>query len=206
MLLTARPLSCLITRGLATDHDAASLAAVLDAVCLGVEHGVSIIQIREKQLSGRHYFDLARAAVEISRNSDTKLLVNDRADIAAAAGADGVQLRSNSIPSSVVRSAFPDLLIGCSVHSADEAEAASRESDFVVFGTVFETPGKGEPAGLAGLTTVCCRLSGFPVIAVGGITADKVADALSAGAAGVAAIRAMNDPAELAAIMERIRK
>lgn len=206
MLPTARPLSCLITSGVATDNDGASRADVLDAVRLGVEHGVSMIQIREKKLSGRHLFDLVRAAVEIARNTDTRLLVNDRADIAASAGADGVHLRSDSMFPSVVRVAFPGLMIGCSVHSVEEAVAASGSSDLALFGTVFETPGKGEPAGLAGLTTVCCRLSGFPVIAVGGITADNAADAVSAGAAGVAAIRAMNDPAELAAIMEMIRK
>jgi len=206
MLPTARPLSCLITSGVATDNDGASRADVLDAVRLGVEHGVSMIQIREKKLSGRHLFDLVRAAVEIARNTDTRLLVNDRADIAASAGADGVHLRSDSMLPSVVRATFPGLMIGCSVHSVEEAVAASGSSDLALFGTVFGTPGKGEPAGLAGLEEVCHRSSGFPVLALGGITADNAADAVSAGAAGVAAIRAMNDPAELAAIMEMIRK
>jgi len=206
MLPTVRPLTCLITGGHATDDDAGSRQDVLEAVRLGVEHAVSMVQVREKQLSGRHLFDLVRAGVDITRNTQTKLLVNDRADIAAAAGADGVQLRSDSMPPFVVRSAFPDLLIGSSVHSADEAEAASRGSDFVIFGPVFVTPGKGSPAGLVELSAVCRRLSDFPVIALGGIAADNVSDALSAGAAGVAAIRAMNDHAELAVIMEIISK
>ncbi len=201
-----KPVSCLITRGLATDDDAASREDVLDAVRLGVEHGVSMIQIREKQLSGRHLFGLVRSAAEITRNSNTKLIVNDRADIAASTGSDGVHLRSDSMLPAVVRAAFPGLLIGCSVHSVEEAVAASRESDFAVFGPVFVSPGKGEPAGLAGLEAVCRRLSGFPILALGGITADNAADAVSAGAAGVAAIRTMNDPISLAAVLEAIGK
>lgn len=202
----ARPASCLITRGVATDADVESRDDVIAAVRFGVEHGVSMIQIREKELSGRHLFDVVRAAAEIARGTSTRLLVNDRADIAAAAGAEGVQLRSDSMPSSVVRSAFPGLLIGCSVHTVDEAEAAAPSADFVVFGPVFDTPGKGAPTGLARLTDVCRRLSGFPVIAVGGIGSDNAADAIKAGAAGVAAIRAMNEPDSLAAIMKALQK
>lgn len=179
---------------------------MLAAVRLGVEHGVSMIQVREKQLSGRHLFDVALAAAAITRGTSTKLLVNDRVDIAAVAGADGVQLRADSIPPNVVRSVFPELLIGCSVHTVDEAEAAARTADFVVFGPVFDTPGKGEPTGLARLTDVCHRLSGFPVIAVGGIASGNAADAIKAGASGVAAIRAMNEPDSLAAILKVLQR
>lgn len=202
----ARPASCLITRGVATDADVASRDDVIAAVRFGVEHGVSIIQVREKQLSGRHLFEVVQAAAAITRGTSTKLLVNDRADIASAAGADGVQLRADSMLPSVVRSAFPGLLIGCSVHTVDEAEAAAPSADFVVFGPVFDTPGKGGPAGLARLADVCRRLSGFPVIAVGGIAPGNAADALKAGAAGVAAIRAMNEPDSLADIMKALQK
>jgi thiamine-phosphate diphosphorylase len=102
---------------------------------------------------------------------------------------------------SVVRSAFPGLLIGRSVHAADEAELAAQDADFVLFGPVFSTPGKGTPAGIEEVKTICDRLGAFPVLAVGGITAANAVDVLSAGAAGIAAIRQMNDPASLREIM-----
>ncbi len=205
MLNLNAPASCLITRGLATDDDA-SRAAVLDAVRLGVEHDVSIIQIREKKLSGRSLFRLVEAAVEITRRGATKLLVNDRADIAVAAGADGVHLRSDSLPPSVIRTAFPHLLIGSSVHNADAAEnAVAERADFVIFGPVFPTPGK-TASGVVSLADVCRRVPGFPVIAVGGIDADNADEVLTAGAAGVAAIRSMHKPASLKKIMRSLRR
>ncbi len=199
-----RPISYLITRGLATDTDAASGEAVLESVRLGVEHGVSMVQIREKHLSGRLLFELTRAAVEIARGSSTKILVNDRADIAAAAGADGVHLRSDSLPTAVVRSQFPDLLIGRSVHDVSEAERESAQAEFVLFGPVYATLGK-EPTGLDQLQLVCEKLGNFPVLAVGGVTANNAASVFAAGAAGVAAIREMNDPDSLRAIMDAIK-
>lgn len=198
--------SCLITSGLATDDDEASRGAVLDTVRLGVEHGVSLIQIREKRLSGRSLFRLVEAAVEITRPSPTKLLVNDRADIASAAGADGVHLRSESLPPAVVRRAFPSLLIGASVHDVSDAErAAAGGADFVIFGPVFPTPGK-TASGIRGLADVCRKLDGFPVLAVGGIDADTVNEALTTGAAGVAAIRSMNDPGSLERMMRSLHR
>lgn len=204
MLRSDGLVSCLITRGLATDEDDASRGAVLDAVRLGVELSVSLIQIREKRLSGRSLFRLVGAAVDITRPSPTKLLVNDRADIASAAGADGVHLRSESLPPAVVRRAFPSLLIGASVHDVSEAaKAAAGRADFVIFGPVFPTPGK-TASGIDGLADVCRQLEVLPVLAVGGIDADSVDEVLAAGAAGVAAIRSMNDPGSLAAMMEAL--
>lgn len=206
MLKFDAPVSCLVTRGLATEDDGASREMVLEAVRLGVEHGVSFIQIREKRLSGPSLLGLVDAAVEITRESSTKLLVNDRADIAAASGADGVHLRPDSLLPGVIRKAFPHLLIGCSVHDAEAAgRAASYGADFVMFGPVFPTPGK-KASGLADLKDVCRRLQGFPVIAIGGIDASNLAEVLTAGAAGFAAIRSMNEPASLKEIMLSLQR
>jgi thiamine-phosphate diphosphorylase len=199
-----RPASYLITHGLATDADAASRSAVLASVRLGLEHGVSMVQIREKLLSARNLLGLARAAVEMAHGSSTRILINDRADIAAAARADGVHLRFDSMPTEAVRSKFPGLLIGRSVHSPDEAACEVKEADFVLFGPVFATPGK-EPIGLDRFRLVCDRLGDYPVLAVGGITAGNAAEVLKAGAAGVAAIREMNEPDPLRAIMDAIK-
>ena len=98
-------------------------------------------------------YELTERAVEITRGSDTRLLVNDRSDIARAAGADGVHLTSQSLPADVVRKIYgPEFLIGVSTHSLDEARAArAGGADFVVFGPVFETESKrefGAPQGL----------------------------------------------------------
>jgi len=136
--------------------------------------------------------------VEITRGSETRVLVNDRADIARAAGADGVHLTSQSLPANVVREMFgPDFVIGVSTHSLDEARAAQLAgADFVVFGPIFETESKrayGEPQGLEKLAEVAVELQPLPVIAIGGITPENGAHCLVNGASGVAAIRMFDE-------------
>ena len=169
-----------------------------------------LFQIREKSLSGRVLYDLTARAVEITRGSDTRLLVNDRSDIARAAGADGVHLTSQSLPAYVVRQIYgPEFLIGVSTHSLDEARAAQAGgANFVVFGPVFETASKrefGAPQGLQRLEEVARELRGFPVVAIGGITLDNAAACFNAGASGVAAIRLLNDAARMSASVAGLR-
>ena len=122
------------------------------------------------------------------------MIVNDRADIAIAAGAAGVHLRGDSPPASRVRAAFAAkaLLIGRSVHSLAEVDAAISDGgcDYLLFGTVFPSDGKpaGHPvAGLEALAQVCVR-SPLPVIAIGGITERDAPLVRDAGAAGFAAV------------------
>jgi thiamine-phosphate pyrophosphorylase len=136
------------------------------------------------------------------------LLVNDRSDIAGAAGADGVHLTAQSLPVAVVREIYgPEFVIGVSTHSLDEARAArAGGADFVVFGPVFETDSKrvyGEPQGLDKLHEVTGALGEFPVVAIGGITIENVGECFAAGASGVAAIRLLNDVDQL---LDRIHK
>jgi thiamine-phosphate pyrophosphorylase len=178
----------------------------LALIGVAVEEKVALIQIREKSLDARRLFKLVQAAVEITRGSDSRLLVNDRADVATAAGAQGVHLTSRSIPASVIKRIFPQLIIGVSVHDADEAaEARDEGADFSLFGPVFATPGKDKPAGLDGLETVCRDIGDFPIIAVGGVDHTNSSEVLKAGAAGFAAIRALNDPDGLRAAAETLR-
>ena len=144
-------------------------------------------------LSTRVLYDLVVRAVSTARDSSTRLLVNDRFDVARAAGADGVHLTTTSLPPSVVREACgPEFLLGASTHSLDEARAArAGGADFVVFGPVFETESKrayGPPQGLDKLREVTRELAGFPVLAIGGITLDNAASCYAAGAAGIAGI------------------
>jgi thiamine-phosphate pyrophosphorylase len=171
---------------------------------------IDLIQIREKQLSTKVLYQLSTSAARITRGSPTKLLVNDRADVAATTGADGVHLTRLSLPAEVIRSNFgAEFLIGVSTHSLAEAAAAQRGgSDFVVFGPVFDTPSKqqyGEPVGLTELRQVASRLKPFPVLALGGVTIDKVADCIDAGAAGVAAIRMLSDRLQLGGMVAELR-
>jgi len=171
---------------------------------------IDLIQIREKRLSTKVLYQLSTSAARITSGSPTKLLVNDRADVAATAGADGVHLTSVSLPPEVIRNNFgAEFLIGVSTHSLAEAVAAQRGgSDFVVFGPVFDTPSKqqyGESVGLTELRKVSSELKAFPVLALGGVTMDNVADCINAGAAGVAAIRMLSDRLQLGGVVAALR-
>lgn len=170
---------------------------ILRLVRAAVDAEVPLFQIREKSLSGRALFELVARAADITRGSKTRLLVNDRSDIARAA-ADGVHLTTHSLPVEVVRkSCGPDFVIGVSTHSLAEARAAADAgADFVVFGPVFETESKrayGEPQGLERLREVTQALGEFPVVAIGGIELENVGACFESGARGIAAIRFLND-------------
>ena len=172
---------------------------------------IDLIQIREKHLSANFLYQLSVRAADITKGSATKLLVNDRADIAAAAGADGVHLASQSLPPYIVRRTFgADFLIGVSTHSLEQATAAGRSgADFVVFGPVFDTLSKrgyGEPLGLAELRKVASEVAPFPVLALGGVTTNNVADCIHAGAAGIAAIRILSDRLQLDRVVKEIQR
>jgi len=171
---------------------------------------VNLIQLREKNLSTRVLYDLTLQAARITRGSNTHLLINDRADVARSAGAAGVHLTAGSLDASVIRRTFgDDFLIGVSTHSLEQARAArDAGADFEVFGPVFDTASKrvyGEPIGLQKLEEVTTTLTQFPVLALGGVTLDNAADCFRAGAAGVAAIRLMHDPDDLARVVAEIR-
>jgi thiamine-phosphate pyrophosphorylase len=159
-----------------------------------------MVQIRERDLSARDVCYLAETLAKSTRGSQTLVLVNDRADIAACAGV-GVHLTTRSLSAGVVRKAFgSDLLIGVSTHTIAEAESAEHEgADFVVFGPVFETASKkdyGEPVGLEALSRAARSLR-IPVLALGGINASNFVEALAAGAAGVAGISMFAETCDL---------
>ena len=190
------PITCLITTGEArAENYPTAKNRILETVSSAVEQGISLIQIREKQLPGRLLFDLASAVSAAMSGFGSKVLINERADVATVAGADGVHLPSNSIPISVLRNKLPDrFLIGASAHSLEEALAARVDgADFVVYGPVFATPEKGKPKGIEDLKDVCDAVGPLPILALGGIDETNFESVLSAGATGFAAIRALND-------------
>jgi thiamine-phosphate pyrophosphorylase len=182
--------------------------AVIDLIRCAVAAGVDLIQIRERDLPARDMFFLAENAAVCARDSGTAMLINDRADIAAAWGI-GVHLTTHSMKADVIRRAFgDDMLIGASTHSLDEvAEAEAAGADFVVFGPVFETESKsqyGPPVGLNALRDASAH-SRIPVLALGGITSSNFRHALDAGAAGIAAISLFTQSHDLANLIQTIK-
>lgn len=195
-----RPIIYPITSGKTTPQ---TIPDILRLVRAAVEAEVPLFQIREKSLPARVLYQLTSRAAEMTRGSKTRLLVNDRSDIARAAGADGVHLTTRSLPADVVRGIYgSEFLIGVSTHSLEEARAArDAGADFVVFGPVFEKQGFGVPQGLDKLRQVASELRDFPVLAIGGITLENVAACLEAGASGIAAIRLLNNPESFAQLI-----
>jgi thiamine-phosphate pyrophosphorylase len=202
----SRPLVYLVTPGECDVRNFAEASARLEETAkVAVDAGVDLIQIREKRLSGKLLFDLTRRLADIVKPSRTKLLVNDRFDIAVTAGADGVHLTSSSMPGNVVRRHVPDgFIIGRSIHNGDDLMNADG-ADFVLFGPVFPTPGKGAGVGLTALADAC-RTCPAPVIAIGGINEANCREVLSAGAAGFAAIRALSDTDTMRRILNALER
>ncbi len=204
----ATPIIYLITKGDATpaNFDDAS-RQILDIVSVAVEEKIPLVQIREKHLTAKLLFELTTKVIKITKGSVTRVLVNDRADIAVAARADGVHLTSRSLSAEVIRNTFGgEFIIGVSTHNIDEAKTAVADgADFIFFGPVFETPDKGAAVGLSALSDVCDKLKPFPVIALGGVDKGNYRVALDAGAKGFAAIRSLNEPDKLRAISAELR-
>jgi thiamine-phosphate pyrophosphorylase len=177
-----------------------SPAPLSSSVREACEAGVRAVQLREKDLPGGELFELATRLREETAPHGAALFVNDRLDIALAAGADGVHCPENGFPPDlagrVIRSAAAKETkhVGASVHSPEGAlRARGQGADFVTFGPVFFTPSKaawGEPQGLDALEEVCRRVD-LPVFAVGGVTAERAAACVERGAAGVAVISAI---------------
>jgi thiamine-phosphate pyrophosphorylase len=189
-----------------------------------VRAGADWVQIREKDMAGGQLLALTREAIAASREEvaragglrAARIIVNDRLDVAIAAGAAGVHLGGESLPASAV-SAWrragnlpADFLIGASCHSLEAAvEAEAGGADYIFFGPVFESPAKlrfGPPQGLEKLREVCAGVK-IPVIAIGGVDAQNAEACLRAGAAGIAAIRMFQEDSsekELREIVARL--
>jgi len=164
------------------------LEALVEQAC---EAGVSLVQLREKNLDGKPLFHLAQSLREVTSHHNAKLLVNSRLDIALAIDADGLHLPEHALPVQTVKRFFSNL-VGRSVHSVEGAkEAEESGADYLLFGHVFETASKeNEPRGLNALQAVCKAVS-IPVYAVGGVTPERVRACLECGAFGVAVMNSI---------------
>jgi thiamine-phosphate pyrophosphorylase len=166
---------------------------LIERVSMAARAGVTLVQLRERQLEDAELLALAKAVTAATAKTDARAVINDRLDIALVAGASGVHLPGGAPGCRRVRAAAPPgFLIGRSVHSMREAMAVEAEGgcDYLVFGTVFPSvskPAGHAVAGVGALAEVCAAVS-LPVVAIGGVTLARLPDVVRAGAAGIAAI------------------
>jgi thiamine-phosphate pyrophosphorylase len=178
-----------------TDRQATGGRALVDVVAAALAGARGrrdvAVQVREKDLGGRALLELTRALRAVTAAAGAQLFVNDRVDVALAAGADGVHLGGSSLSIADVRAVAPQLRVAVSTHTRDEvAAAAQARADFVVFGPVFATPSKPNfVVGLAQLAQVVAL--GIPVVALGGIDEKNAHSCTIVGASGVACIRSV---------------
>jgi thiamine-phosphate pyrophosphorylase len=183
--------------------------AVLEHGRTAVRAGIDLIQLRDPDLEGAALEALASGLVHLSASSPTRVVVNERLDVAITAGAHGVHLRSVSIPPVRARSlAPPGFLIGQSVHCVDEAVAAAPYVDYLIAGTVFPStskPGLRTHLGSEGLAAIV-RAVDVPVLAIGGMSLSQVEAVAATGAAGIAGIELFDrDEEGLLAVVSELR-
>jgi thiamine-phosphate pyrophosphorylase len=188
--------------------DRSQLAApLLERVELLLAAGIDYLQIREKDLEARELLALVKSALALPNPWGARILVNERVDVALAAGAHGVHLPADSVSPERIRAIVPaGFVIGVSCHSAGEvARAESKGADFVVFGPVFDTPSKrayGPPLGPAALEQAA-QGRRIPVLALGGITLENFRACRCAGVAGISLFQ--NAP-DLGVVVKTLRR
>ena len=195
---------CLVTDRRRLWPGAASLESarrcVLEQAQYAVDARIDLIHLRERDLSSADLAALAADLLRLTRSTATRVVINDRLDVALACGADGVHLRADSFTVTAARRLVPSsFLVGRSVHSVSEAAAADG-ADYIVAGTVFPTASKGGAGaciGVEGLRAIV-RAVAAPVLAIGGISIERAGEVAAAGAAGIAGIGLFMDPETVA--------
>jgi len=175
-----------------------------------LEAGVRVIQFREKKMSTKQMFEIAKRLRKLTYEYDATFIVNDRVDLALAVEADGVHVGQEDLPAEAVRDIF-DGIVGVSAHSVEEAKRAEKYADYLGVGPVFGTKTKKdakEPIGVEGLRRIVESVN-VPVVAIGGINRSNVLEVLKAGVAGVAVISAIagakNPKEEAKKLLEIVR-
>jgi thiamine-phosphate pyrophosphorylase len=165
-----------------------------------LQGGIRALQLREKDLSPKELLAQAIEIKPIIKKYDAKLFINDRADIAEMAGADGVHLTETSVPVGEIKDKFPNLIVGVSTHAKEGALLAEAEgADFITFSPIYETPSKiqfGPPQGPIKLGQIVKSVD-LPVLALGGIKLNRVPEVLEQGAHGVAVISGIWDSQDI---------
>lgn len=187
------------------------ISRTVESIRRAAQAGVDLVQVRERRTDDRSLIACVTEAIAAIDGTGARLIVNDRVDVALAAAAAGVQLRGDSIAAPDIRTIVPaGFLVGRSVHSAEDAAAAEQAGgcDYLVFGTVFPSPHKpaGHPvAGVEGLARTC-RAASLPVLAIGGITVERIRAIARAGAAGAAGITLFGHGGDVAETVRGVRR
>jgi thiamine-phosphate pyrophosphorylase len=185
--------------------DELETARIVEAALDG---GATVIQLRKKSMPIREQYRLALALRTLTLAHEALLIINDHADLAIAADADGVHLGQDDLPPSVVRElpGFTGRLIGRSTHSLEQAKAAMDEgADYIAVGPIYPTPTKaGRPAVGTGLVSQVAALADRPFVAVGGIDHENAAAVVEAGAHAIAVVRAVYDAVDPAEASRRL--
>ena len=180
---------------------------VAEAAILG---GADVLQLRDKEASSGRLYRVAMQLRKLTRDANIPFIVNDRLDIALAAGADGVHVGQTDLPASVVREIMgPDRILGVSVDTVEEALLAEKDgADYLGVGPVFEArgtkPDAGEPLGLDRIARIRrhCRL---PIVAIGGIDLENAGKVRDAGADAAAVISAIGTADDIARAVRRLK-
>lgn len=185
-------------------HDHQTLAR------LAIAGGADTIQFRQKHGAPRHWLPAVRRVVALCSEEDVPVIIDDSLPVVMATGADGVHLGQTDFPIDEARRVLePHVLVGATATTADQARAAEADgADYVGFGPVFPTRSKENPApvkGLHGLAEACAAVS-IPVVAIGGITPERVAAVLDAGAHGVAVLSYVSLADDPTAATRRVRR
>jgi len=169
--------------------------------------GCKVVQLREKELSKRDYFELALRVRRLT--SEALLICNDHLDVALAVGADGVHLGTDDLPLAEARKLAPDLIIGASSHNLDQALAAQRAgADYLNIGPIFATATKTDttaPVGPQAISAIAPELD-IPYTVMGGIKIENIEQVLSAGARHVAVVTAVTAAADIKAAAQALRQ
>ena len=190
------------------DHgDEVETARIVEAALDG---GATVIQLRKKSMPMAEQFRLALALRTLTSEHEALLIINDHADLAIAADADGVHLGQDDLPPDVVRAlpGFEGRLIGRSTHNLEQARAAIDQGvDYIAVGPVYPTPTKeGRPAVGTGLISRVAEIADRPFVAVGGIDHDNAGAVVAAGASTIAVVRAVYDAVDPAESARRLHE
>ena len=182
-----------------------TLAQAVEAALVG---GVTCLQLREKEASAGEILTLARTLLPLCRARRVPLLINDRVDIALAAGADGVHLGQEDLPLPEARALLgPDRILGATAHTVDEALRAQAEgADYLGVGAMFPTGTKTDtvPTSADTLKAICAAVS-IPVVAIGGVTAQNLPTLAGTGIAGAAVVSAIFSQGDLTVAARTLR-
>lgn len=176
---------------LVTDRNLMTSDSLTDCIERAIQGGVTMVQLREKELSSREFFETACAALKVTQSYHVPLIINDRADIAIASGADGVHLGQSDLPAAVARTMLGnDKIIGVTAPSIALAEKAKEDgADYIGVGAVFGTSTKKDAKkGSIDLLKKISAAVDIPIVAIGGINADNAVLLRGTGINGIAVV------------------